>query len=196
MFSKRLQSKLESGTVQTIGDLQHAFGEKSFAILFLLFMFIPSLPIPTGGITHIVLLPVVMIAAVEMIFGRRTLWFPWFITRVKLGDKVLHKGLPFMIRRIQWFEKYSRPRLAGYLQRATMRFLIGLIVFLLAFAAFIAPPFSGLDTLPSMGAVIIALSIILEDIVLFILGIIVGSIGVGIIIAAAGLVSNFVHALF
>ena len=80
-FSRELELWLETPQPKTIDDMQRVFGEKSFAILFLLFMFIPSLPIPTGGITHIVLLPVVMLAAVQMIFGRRALWLPKRVDR-------------------------------------------------------------------------------------------------------------------
>lgn len=193
MFSTKLDAKLKSGKVKTIGDLQSTFGEKSFAILFLIFMFIPSLPIPTGGITHIILLPVVMIASLEMMFGRRELWFPWFITRIKLGSSVLHKGLPFMIRRIKWFEKFSRPRLSGYINSIELRSLTGFVMLLLAVAAFVAPPFSGLDTLPSLGAVIISLALILEDMAMYAIGVAVGMFGIGIIVATAGAITAFIH---
>lgn len=196
MFSTKLEAKLKSNKVKTIGNVQHAFGEKSFAILFLIFMFIPSLPIPTGGITHVILLPVVMIAAVEMMLGRRSLWFPWFITRIKLGDSILHKGLPFMIRRIQWFEKFSRPRLSGYIDGLGLRMITGLIVLVLATGAFVAPPFSGLDTLPSLGAVIISLALILEDMAMYAAGVVVGAFGIGLIVATAGAITSFIHHYF
>jgi hypothetical protein len=196
MFSANLEEKLKGGKVQTVGDLQRAFGEKSFAILFLLFMFIPSLPIPTGGITHVFLLPVVWIASMELTFGRRTLWFPWFITRIKLGDSILKKGLPFMIRRIKWFERFSRPRLRNYMNSTGIRTLSGIFIFLFALAAFVSPPFSGLDTLPSVGAVLVALALILEDMVLYVLGLAIGTFGIGIIIATAGAISAFVHHYF
>ena len=38
-----------------------------------------------------------------------------------------------------------------------------MVIIVLALAAAVPPPFSGLDTLPSMGAVAIALGIILEN---------------------------------
>lgn len=194
-FSTELETWLESKGPKTIGDLQKVFGSKSFAILFLILMFIPSLPIPTGGITHVVLLPVVMIAAVEMIFGVRTLWLPWFITRIELGDKSLKKALPFMMRRIRWLENFSRPRLAGQFDKIWFRSLTGLFIFSLALGAFVAPIFSGLDTLPSMGAVIISLAIILEDAVLYFMGIIVGLFGLSLVVAAFGAVITLFHRL-
>ena len=53
----------------------------------------------------------------------------------------------------------------------------------LAVASALAPPFSGLDTVPAVGAVIVALSIILEDVVVLAVGVVVGLIGIGIILA-------------
>lgn len=195
-FSNQLEDWLQQPGKKTVGDLDDVFGEKGFAILFLLFMFIPSLPIPTGGITHFVLLPVVWIASLEMIFGRRTLWFPWFITRIELGKSLLEKGLPFMMRRIRWIEKRSRPRLSHYFEAAAFRSFAGLCVFLLAVAAFVSPPFSGLDTLPSLGAVIIALSLILEDAMLFLAGLAVGVGGIGVMVIFANAIILFFRHVF
>ena len=56
--------------------------------------------------------------------------------------------------------------------------IFGLLVLLLSVAAFVAPPFSGLDTLPALGAVLISLSVLLEDVVLLVIGILVGAGGV------------------
>jgi hypothetical protein len=66
----------------------------------------------------------------------------------------------------------------------------------LAAAAAVAPPFSGLDTVPSMGAIAVALSIILEDVVVLAIGIVLGVAGVLLIItlgaAAVHLFGRFV----
>jgi hypothetical protein len=45
-------------------------------------------------------------------------------------------------------------------------------------AAFLAPPFTGLDTLPAMGVVLLSLGVLLEDFFVVVLGIIVGAAGV------------------
>jgi hypothetical protein len=60
--------------------------------------------------------------------------------------------------------------------------VLGLCFIALAVAAAVAPPFSGLDTLPAMGAIAVALAMIFEDIVLFALGIILGTAGVVLIV--------------
>jgi hypothetical protein len=48
----------------------------------------------------------------------------------------------------------------------------------LAVAAALAPPFSGLDTLPSLGAVAVALAIILDDVVVLAIGVVIGTGGI------------------
>ncbi len=60
--------------------------------------------------------------------------------------------------------------------------VLGLLLMALAIAAALAPPFSGLDTLPALGAVAIALSIILEDVVVLVLGLLLGTGGVVLIL--------------
>jgi len=190
-FSNELEGWLKNNSHKPVGDLADFFGEKSFAVVFMLFMFIPSLPIPTGGITTFVLLPVTMVVALEMIFGLHEIWIPKKARKIKLSSGLLNKGLPFMFKNIRRLEKYSRQRGASIFNTRIFRILSGLVIFILALASFIAPPFSGLDTVPSMGAVVVALSLIIEDIYLFMVGVLLGVIGIGIIVAAASAITEF-----
>jgi len=64
--------------------------------------------------------------------------------------------------------------------------ITGFLFVIFCLTAFLAPPFSGLDTLPSLAAVLIALSLILEDFVLYIIGLIIGFIGIGTIFVLGG----------
>ena len=118
------------------------------------------------------------------------------VTRIKINTNVLQKAIPFMIRRIRWLEKFSRPRLSAIFDVAPFRTLTGLIVLVFTLGAQFAPPFSGLDTLPAMGVVLIALAIILEDIPIYIVGAIVGSLGVGLLVTAASAIILFFRHLF
>jgi hypothetical protein len=45
-------------------------------------------------------------------------------------------------------------------------------------AAFLAPPFTGLDTLPALGVVLVSVGVLLEDIVIVLVGMAIGAIGV------------------
>jgi hypothetical protein len=188
-FSQELASWLKSSQPKTIASLSKVFGEKSFAIAFLLLLSIPALPIPTGGVTHIFEL-IAMLLALELIVGRKTIWLPTRWQSIELGESIKEKALPFFIGKIAWLERYSRPRLANFQSNRAIRSLHGVLLLILSVAAFLAPPFTGLDTLPALGGVLIALSIILEDVVLFFGGIIAGAIGIGLIITLGGILAR------
>jgi hypothetical protein len=176
-FSVQLERWLKSDEEKTIGALGEVFAEKSFAVTVLLLMFIPALPLPTGGISHVFEAITVLVAG-QMVIGRRTLWLPASARRRELSDSMIEKALPFIVRRIRWFERFSRPRQAWIFERRLSRSLVGLVIVAFAVGAFLSPPFSGLDTIPSMGAVVIALAIILEDVVVLVVGIGLGTVGI------------------
>lgn len=188
-FSERLENWLKSKGPKTLGDLDNVFGEKTFAIALMLLLFIPALPLPTGGISHVTEL-IAMIFAAEMILGRTTVWLPKFLLRRSLHNLSEGKALPFIIRRVRWFEKFSRPRLSGLLANRLFRSFLGVVLLAFTLGAFLAPPFSGLDTLPSLGVVVLSLGLILEDVVVLGFGMAIGCAGIAINI---GLGSAVVH---
>ena len=179
VFSDQLERWLKGKNNTTLASLINAFEDKSFAIIFVLLMLLPALPIPTGGVTH-VLEVVVVIVALEMIIGRRTIWLPGWAGRIKLGDSIKGKAIPLLLKRVRWFEDRSRPHGVRTFGSKAMDPIVGLFVIIFTVAAFVAPPFTGLDTLPSLGVVVIGLAIVFEDIRLLVLGVLVGIVGVGL----------------
>jgi hypothetical protein len=167
------------------------FAEKSFAVMNVLLMFVPALPLPTGGISHVFEI-IAVVLAVQMVLGRRTIWLPERWQRRELGASTTDRAIPFMIRWIRRVERFSRPRGAWLFEQGWMLRLVGLLVMAFAVGAAIAPPFSGLDTLPAMGAVTVALAIILEDIVVLAIGTIIGTGGIVLIVTIG---AAFVRAL-
>ena len=61
-FSKELEKWLKSPGKKTLSNLEKIFGEKSFAIAFLILMSPAALPLPTGGITHVFEIIVMLLA--------------------------------------------------------------------------------------------------------------------------------------
>lgn len=181
-FSSELEKWLKSPKDKTIASMSDAFAEKSFAICFLILMAIPALPLPTGGVTHVFEIINLMLA-LELVAGRKNIWLPKKWRHRKLGATLEKKTIPFLIRKIRWLEKYSRPRLSDIMRSRLSNGVIGLVVFIFTLAAFISPPFSGLDTLPSLGVVVISLSLILEDFAILLIGLLIGIIGIGVEIA-------------
>ena len=62
--------------------------------------------------------------------------------------------------------------------------------------AFFAPPFTGLDTLPALGVVLLSLGVLLEDIAVVVLGAVVGAAGVALEIVLGSAAINGIGALF
>jgi hypothetical protein len=69
-------------------------------------------------------------------------------------------------------------------------------VLALSLTAFLAPPFTGLDTLPALGVVLISLGVLLDDSVLALVGVIIGALGVLLVLALGSLVVEGVRGLF
>jgi len=193
-FGDELEEWLRSDGPKTLGALGELFEEKSFAVTILMLMFVPALPLPTGGVTHLFELITVLLAA-QMLVGRRTIWLPERWARRELGATMTGKAIPFVIRWVRRVERYSRPRWAALFHQRWMLPVFGLIFIALAVAAGLAPPFSGLDTLPAMGAIAVALAIIFEDVLLLAIGLVLGTTGVILIVTVGAALVHVLRSL-
>lgn len=155
----------------------HTFGDKSFAILLVVLLGIPALPIPTGGATHVFEV-VAFIITVQLIAGRREVWLPQRWSRLELGGARQQRFITGLMRLIRWLERRSRPRLRFLFHRRFSDIMFGVLALAGTIAAFVAPPFSGLDTLPALGVVLLSLSVLLEDILITLAGIVLAAVGV------------------
>ena len=70
MVSEQLERWLHGDGEKTLGSLIGLFEEKSFAILFVLLLGVPALPLPTGGATHVFEIIAVLLA-LQLIAGAR-----------------------------------------------------------------------------------------------------------------------------
>jgi hypothetical protein len=184
--SSELERWLGGDHPKTLGNIIELFGERSFALIFALLMALPALPLPTGGATH-VLEVVTMLVALELILGRRCIWLPARWKGLDLGTPARQKVLTVLLRRIRWLERFSRPRVGRVFGHRVARSAFGAVVLGLTLSAFLAPPFSGLDTLPSLGVVVIGLGVLMRDLLLALLGVLLGAIGVATILALGSL---------
>lgn len=163
---------------KTLGGLIDVFEEKSFALIFILLLGVPALPLPTGGATHVFEIIAVLVA-LQLVVGREKIWLPerWRKIDVGAGGKRTRfiKGL---MKAIRWVERFSRPRLQFLFDHRASNSIFGLLVIAGSAGAFLAPPFTGLDTLPSIGVVLLSLGVVLEDFAVVVLALVVGSAGV------------------
>jgi hypothetical protein len=180
-LSDQLERWLGEGQQQTLGSLLDLVGSKGFAVVFIVLMAPSALPVPTGGVTN-VLEVVAMLLALELIVGRRTVWLPERWKRLDLGGPGRERFASALVRRVRWVERFSHPHLRFLFGHRISGVVFGILVLALTLAAFVAPPFSGLDTLPSIGIVLLALGVLLEDFFLAIAGFTIGALGTLLVI--------------
>lgn len=192
-FSRILEDWLKGGGDKSLAGLNRVFAEKTFAIAFVLLMALAALPLPTGGVTHVMEI-ITMLLCVEMLAGRRSVWVPRRWRDTDMSRVLSGKGIRKLISFIEWFERRSRRRWSYLISRRAVLSGIGLVMLVFTAAAFLAPPFSGLDTLPSLGVVIMSLGLILEDGLIVLVGVAAGLSGIGLEIAAGtALYDGFKH---
>lgn len=194
-FSNQLEAWLKSRKQKTLASLIDVFKDKSFVIVIVLLMILPALPIPTGGITHVFEI-ITMLLALEMIIGFDEIWLPKKWKYMKLGKTIEGKVIPLLLRRIRWIEKRSTPRGRRIFSLPLAERLFGLLILIFTVVAFLSPPFSGLDTLPSLGVVIISLSMILDDAVLLIAGTAIGVAGTALVIGLGSVLVDGIKHFF
>jgi hypothetical protein len=160
-----------------------------------LLLAVAALPLPTGGVTH-VFEAIAMLLALELVVGRRTVWLPERLRRRELGAAAQQRFQQTLLRRIRWLERHSRPRLTFLLTHRPSLVAYGAAVLLLSLTAFVAPPFSGLDTLPALGVVLISVGVLLDDALLVLAGLIVGAVGAVLVLILGNLAIRGASDLF
>jgi hypothetical protein len=188
-LSTRLDTWLAKPGEKSLGDLVDTFGPQSFALLFVILMAFPALPLPTGGLSHILEIATVLIA-LELMVGRTKVWLPHWLERRPLRALSKEKFRTVLIKRIRWFERFARPRFARVLGLRVTGALIGAVVVALAVTAFLAPPFSGLDTLPSLGVVVLSLGMLFGDAIIVGAGVIIGAIGSALVVVLGAAIAR------
>jgi hypothetical protein len=175
--SDQLEGWLSTDGDKTLGSLMDLFGDKGFAICFVLLLGVPALPLPTGGVTHVLEIIAVLLA-VQLIAGRKQIWLPQRWCKLELAGRNQQRFIHGLMRMIRWLERLSRPRLRFLFDHRLSNIVFGLLVIGGSAGAFFAVPFSGLDTLPALGVVLLSLGVLLEDVVLALVALVVGVAGV------------------
>jgi len=193
--SEELETWLAGEGDKTLGGLIDTFDEKSFALLFVLLLGLPALPLPTGGATHVFEV-VAMLLALQLIAGRDEIMLPRRWRGLELAGGRREAFITKLLSLIRRLERYSRPRLTFLFDHRLSSVVFGVLAFGGALAAFLAPPFTGLDTLPALGVVLLSLGVILEDIVVVIVALVVAAAGVALEILLGSAAVHGIGSLF
>ena len=148
----QLEESAHEGGV-TVDEVVKKLGQRSFAALMLIFSLISASPASTiPGITATVA-AILFILAGQMILGRKCVWLPEFITRRRISQQKLCKGIGWLRRPVRFVERRARVRLTFLLHRPWLYLPLVLILALTVFMPFMeAVPTSG-----SIASAVIAL---------------------------------------
>ena len=177
--SHDLERFLNRGGETTLGGLIDIFGRKSFAVIFILLLGVPALPLPTGGATHVFEI-IAILLAVQLIAGREKIWLPRRWCAIELAGPRRQRFIRGLLGLIRRLERFSKPRATLLFDHRASNAVFGLLAAVGSLAAFLAPPFTGLDTLPALGVVLISLAVLLEDIAIVVAGLVVGAAGIAL----------------
>ena len=150
--------------------------------MFALLLGVPALPLPTGGATHLFEI-VAMLLALQLIGNRDRIWLPRRWRGIEVAGPSQQRFVSALTKTVRRLERSSRPRLRFVFGHRLSNVAFGALVLGGALGAFLAPPFSGLDTLPALGVVLLSLGVLLEDFLVVIVGVVVGVAGVVLEIA-------------
>lgn len=180
-LSDELQAWIERERKPTLGGLIDVFGHRAFAVVFVMLLGVPALPLPTGGATHLFEI-IAILLALQLVCGRDEIWLPERWRRIALATGGRFVGaLLAVIRRL---ERVSRPRATFVFGHRATNVVFGLLVAAGSAVAFLAPPFTGLDTLPALGVVLVALGVLLRDLLVVLVGMAVVAAGAVLVLVA------------
>lgn len=161
----------------SVGDIKNSMHERGFGILLAIAALPLCLPIPVPpGYTTFFSIPL-FIFSIQMIFGMRAPWLPVWITKKQIKrttlEKLIEKANPWL-RKI---EKHLKPRLTYISVRAWER-IIGIFSFVFALSISLPLPLTNFP--PGWGILIMSLGLLSKDGLTILVGMIIGTIGVGI----------------
>jgi hypothetical protein len=192
--SDELQRWLGGDGQKNVGTLIELFGRRSFAILFVVLLGVPALPLPTGGATHVFEIIAVLLA-LELLAGRREIWLPERWRKLELAGEKRQRFITALLKLVRRLERLSRPRLRRLFGHRASDVVFALLVIAGSLGAFLAPPFTGLDTLPALSVVLLSLGVLLEDFLIVVVALAVGVAGIALDLVLGGAAINALGSL-
>ncbi|MCP5244961.1 MAG: exopolysaccharide biosynthesis protein [Burkholderiales bacterium] len=161
----------------TVGEIKNSLHERGFGVLLAIAALPLCLPVPVPpGYTTFFSIPL-FIFSIQMIIGMQAPWLPLWIEKKEIKrtslEKLIAKASP-LLRKI---EKRLQPRLT-YISVHTWERIIGIFAFVFALSISLPIPLTNFP--PGWGILIMSLGLLSKDGITILIGMIVGTIGVGI----------------
>ena len=154
---RHLLDGLEGDKVN-VGWIVARLGSRSFGAIILL-MALPNIIPQIPGMSTIFGL-LIMLPAMQLMLGLRTMWLPNYLARINLPSDKVAAVVTLAIPWVAKFEKMIKPRLT-VLTYPPMENIIGSLVLLLGFILFL--PIPGANWLPAMACCLFALGMLERD---------------------------------
>ncbi len=154
-----IREKLENGPID-FGLLAESLGTRSHMLMILILSLPNSLPVPgIPGLSTLTGLPILFIA-LQIIWGRESVWLPRSLARKKLPThfmrKLLDKTIPLLVKT----EKFIHPRF----ELLCTPFVQKLVAVFIAIMAFIlALPIVGANFPPGLSITLMAFALLSRD---------------------------------
>ncbi|MDR4516707.1 MAG: exopolysaccharide biosynthesis protein [Nitrosomonas sp.] len=163
--------------ILTVGEIKNSLHERGFGVLLAIAALPLCLPVPVPpGYTTFFSIPL-FIFSIQMIIGMQAPWLPLWIEKKEIKrtslEKLIAKASP-LLRKI---EKRLQPRLT-YISVHTWERIIGIFAFVFALSISLPIPLTNFP--PGWGILIMSLGLLSKDGITILIGMIVGTIGVGI----------------
>lgn len=171
----------------TLGNLLTALGERSFGWAIVLFSLLTLLPLPPGS-SLVTALPL-LVTTGQMLLGFPHVRLPGPLARLKLDPVKLRRTILRLRPVTRRLERMLTPRY-GVLFARRNEHVLGLLLFIIAFALFLPVPFSG--WFPAISLFIFGVGLIEQDGLVCAIGLALGAISV--VLTAAILLSLSVGA--
>ncbi len=161
----------------TIGEIKNSLHERGFGILLAIASLPLCLPVPVPpGYTTFFSIPL-FIFSLQMIVGMQSPWLPRWVANKEIKrdnlEKLITKANPWLKK----IEKRMQPRLT-YISVHTWERIIGIFSFVFALSISLPIPLTNFP--PGWGILIMSLGLLSKDGITVLIGMIVGTIGVGI----------------
>ncbi|MGG7055221.1 exopolysaccharide biosynthesis protein [Nitrosomonas sp. ANs5] len=173
-----------TNAVITVNQIKNSLHERGFGVLLAIAALPLCLPVPVPpGYTTFFSIPL-FIFSIQMMWGMKAPWIPKWLADKEIKkdnlEKLVSKAMPWL-RKI---ESYLHPRLT-YISVHAWERIIGIFAFI--FSISIALPIPLTNFPPGWGILIMSLGLLSKDGLTIIIGMIVGTIGIGITVVVLAL---------
>jgi hypothetical protein len=136
-----------------------------------------------------------VLLALELLAGRREIWLPERWRKLELAGEKRQRFITALLKLVRRLERLSRPRLRRLFGHRASDVVFALLVIAGSLGAFLAPPFTGLDTLPALSVVLLSLGVLLEDFLIVVVALAVGVAGIALDLVLGGAAINALGSL-